>query len=181
VTEKELIEGCQREDRLAQKAFYERFSPAMFGVCRRYISNREDCEDVLVKAMYKALANIDQFKGQGSLEGWLRRIVVNEALMFLRLRRLKFDDELDERELPSRPRAVDQLVAQDILDLLDALPTGYRTVFNLYVLEGYKHREIADLLGISINTSKSQLIFAKKRLQELLEKINYPGVRSSTQ
>lgn len=149
----------------------------MFGVCKRYVRNREDAEDVLVSAMFKVLTNIDQFKGEGSFEGWVRRIVINEALMHLR-KRFDFGRhlEISDFDQPTRTPTVDRLAAQDILSLLDTLPTGYRTVFNLFVLEGYKHREIAAMLGISINTSKSQLILARKRMKELLEEVGYPGM-----
>ncbi len=176
----QLIAACKSEDRRAQQALYDRYSPIFFGVCKRYVKNREDAEDVLVEAFYKILTNIDSFKGQGSFEGWMRRIVINESLMFLRKQHnfnltVEINPQIDGDIDPVSP--VDELQAQDILNLLDGLPTGYRTVFNLYAVEGFKHREIADMLGISINTSKSQLILAKKRLKELLEELNYPGIR----
>lgn len=182
MTELELIEACKHDDRRAQQLLFDRYSPTMFGVCMRYVKGREDAEDILVEAFFKVLTNIQNFKAEGSFEGWIRRIVINEALMFLRKQHnfnmtLEIDPQLDSEVDPVT--AVDELAAQDILNLLDGLPTGYRTIFNLYVLEGYKHREIADLLGISINTSKSQLILAKKRLQELLENLQYPGIRSA--
>lgn len=178
MTEQELIEACKRQDRRAQKALFDHFSPQMYGVCKRYVRNREDAEDVLVAAMFKVLTNIGQFKGEGSFEGWVRRIVINEALMYLR-KRFDFGRHLEigDFDRPTRARTVDRLAEQDILSLLDTLPTGYRTVFNLYVLEGYKHREIADILGISINTSKSQLILARKRMKELLEQVGYPDLK----
>lgn len=177
MTEQELIAACQQEDRRAQKALFDRFSPLAFAICKRYLRHREDAEDVLVEALFKVLTNIQQFKGEGSFEGWVRRIVVNECLMFLRRRHnFNMTVEISEVDVPQHTTVVEELAARDILDLLDRLPTGYRTVFNLYVLEGYKHREIADILGISINTSKSQLILARKRLQELLEELRYPGV-----
>ncbi|MCB9275478.1 MAG: RNA polymerase sigma factor [Lewinellaceae bacterium] len=181
VTEQELLEACKNDDRLAQRLLYDRYSPDMFGLCLRYVKNREDAEDVLVEAFFKVFDNIGQYMGLGSFEGWIRRIVVNEALMFLRRRHnFNMTVEISESAPPSsQPRIVDELSAQDILGLLGQLPTGYRTVFNLYVLEGYKHREIADMLGISINTSKSQLILAKKRLQELLEQAGYQGFEES--
>ena len=113
----------------------------------------------------------------GSFEGWIRRIVVNESLMALR-KRVNFNQmlELSEVDIPVTTSALQDLVARDILNLIDILPIGYRTEFNQYVLEGYKHREIAQIMGISINTSKSQLILAKKRLKTLLEQIRYPGI-----
>lgn len=181
VTEQELVEACKNNDRIAQRLLYDRYSPNMFGVCLRYVKTREEAEDVLIEAFFKVLTNIGQYYGLGSFEGWIRRIVVNEALMFLRRRHnFKMTVEISAIEPPATPsRVLDELAAQDILRLLDQLPTGYRTVFNLYVLEGYKHREIAEILEISINTSKSQLILAKKRLQELLEQAGYSGVEES--
>lgn len=177
MTEKELIEGCKKKDRMAQKLLFDRYSPKMNGICLRYLRHTEDAEDVLVEAFFKVLTNINQFKSSGSFEGWIRRIVVNECLMFLR-RRHNFNMTLEvdaNLKIQTDKNIEDELAAQDILHFLDQLPTGYRTIFNLYVLEGYKHREIAEMLNISINTSKSQLILAKKRLKGLLIKANYPG------
>ena len=150
----------------------------MLGVCRRYLKRLEDAEDALVEAFCKVFTNIDQYNGKGSFEGWIRRIVVNECLMALRKKyALKNAYEIQEHfDLRDDQNVVAELAAQDILQLLDELPNGYRTVFNLYVIEGYKHREIAELLDISINTSKSQLILAKKKMQQLLLDHNYPGV-----
>ncbi|MFT5834100.1 MAG: RNA polymerase sigma factor (sigma-70 family) [Cognaticolwellia sp.] len=174
MTEEELIEKCRSKNRRAQKFLFDRYSPKMFGVCRRYVKNYEDAEDVMVEGFYKVLSKIDKFKGAGSFEGWIRRIMVNQALMFLRKNNnFKLSVEISNVTLSAKPVVEENLAAQDILGLLAMLPTGYRTVFNLYVIEGYKHREIGEILGISINTSKSQLILAKKRLRELVEK-NYP-------
>ena len=172
MTEKDLIQACKKQDPRAQKLLWERFSPTMFGVCKRYVKTVEDAEDILVEGFFKAMTKIDMYKGNGSFEGWIRRIVVNEALMFLRKKKnfkmtVEINDNLDHQTTVT---VEDELQAQDILKLLDQLPTGYRTVFNLYVIEGYKHREIAEELGISINTSKSQLILAKKRLAALVNK-----------
>ncbi len=173
VTEQELIERCRREDRRAQKLLYDRYTPKMFGVCRRYIKSREDAEDVLVEGFFKVFKNIHQFKGNGSFEGWIRRIMVNESLMYLRkAHNFKLTVEVSNIDIKSKVTVEDELMAQDILNLLSKLPTGYRTVFNLFVLEGYKHREIAEMLGISINTSKSQLILAKKRLRAMVTSLD---------
>ncbi|MBX2875706.1 MAG: sigma-70 family RNA polymerase sigma factor [Saprospiraceae bacterium] len=178
MTNSELIVACRTQDRKAQQMLFDRFSPKMMGVCRRYLKTQEDAEDVLIEAFYKVFNNLPQFKAHGSFEGWIRRIVVNECLMFLRRKHnFNLTVEIDQNlDVKTTVTTQDQLEADDILALLERLPTGYRTVFNLYVLEGYKHREIAEILGISINTSKSQLILAKKKLQQLLKKINYPGV-----
>lgn len=169
MTETELILACRKQNRRAQQRLYDAYSPVLFGVCKRYISRKEDAEDILVEAFFKIFSNLDQYKGEGSFEGWMRRIVANEALMFLRRRNLfQFDIEMTDLEIAAPSPIHSDLAAQDIMNLLDQLPTGYRTVFNLYALEGFKHREIADMLGISINTSKSQLALAKKKLQGLL-------------
>jgi RNA polymerase sigma factor (sigma-70 family) len=171
LTELELIERCRLLDTRAQRTLYDRFAPKMLGVCRRYLSSREDAEDILVEAMFKVFENIESYSGMGSFEGWIRRIVVNESLMFLRKRKMLLVEpetvDLQNSLSHSDPLSIEhQLAAQDILNLLDRLPIGYRTVFNLYVIEGYKHIEIAELLGISINTSKSQLILAKDRMRK---------------
>lgn len=172
VTEEQLIAACQRRDRKAQKLLFDRYSPKMYGICKRYIRDLQEAEDVLVDGMFRVLTKIDDFRGEGSFEGWIRRIIVNQSLMFLRKRNeLKYAKEIDNIEVVSQTNVEDELAAQDILDLLSQLPTGYRTIFNLYVVEGYKHREIAEQLGISINTSKSQLILAKKRMRDLVQKL----------
>ncbi|MCP9237201.1 RNA polymerase sigma factor [Lewinella sp. JB7] len=177
MTEQQLIAGCKANDRRAQRAVYERYAPLMGAIARRYCRREADADDVLVTAFFRAFDRIDTFTESGSFEGWIRRIVVNEALMLLRKKHaLKQASELTEVNPASfsiPATAAERLAERDILDLLDAMPVGYRTVFNLYVIEGYKHREIADLLDISINTSKSQLILAKKRLREQLEKLGY--------
>jgi RNA polymerase sigma-70 factor (ECF subfamily) len=143
----------------------------MFSVCRRYVSRREDAEDVLIEAFFKIFENMNAFRFMGSFEGWMRRIVVNEALMFLRKNRLLTVEpdasELNTLEMSVQIGVEQQMAAQEILKLLEKLPTGYRTIFNLYVIEGFKHQEIADMLNISINTSKSQLILAKEKLRKL--------------
>ena len=174
MTEQQLIAAVKLGRRKAQKLLYDRYSPQMFAVAKRYVKVREDAEDVLVSAFFKAMTNIEQFSGKGSFEGWIRRIVVNEALMLLRKRHnFNLTVEAEHFDVQTDMTVEEDLAVRDLLKYLEELPHGYRTVFNLYVLEGYKHREIAEQLGISINTSKSQLILAKKRLKDILEKANY--------
>ncbi len=174
----DIIQGCQQLDKKAQEALYTRYSPKMFGICMRYLKNVEDAEDILVEALFKVMTKIDKYKGTGSFEGWIRRIVVNECLMALRKNDLlRYSSEVHPNMDYSEPITImDKLVADDLLKLLNKLPDGYRTVFNLYVLEGYKHREIGEMLGISINTSKSQLILARKKLEGMIKDLNYPGI-----
>lgn len=177
MTEKELIAGIRRENRKAQKSLYDRYAPKMLGICRRYIKNPDHAEDVMIEGMYKVMTKIHQYKGEGSFEGWIRRIMVNQALMELRKKHnFHLSIENSNVEIKTAITIQNDLEAQDILNLLEKLPTGYRTVFNLYVIEGYKHREIAEELGISINTSKSQLILAKKRMRSLIRESQVPGV-----
>lgn len=166
------IDRLRQQDPTAQKQLYDRLSPVMFSVCRRYLRSREDAEEALVSGFFKVFSQIDSFGNQGSFEGWVRRIVVNEALMMLRKNQpLTFpgDEHFTLHDQADGFSIEAELSAREILSLLDQLPTGYRTVFNLYVLEGFKHQEIGDMLGISINTSKSQLILAKEKLKNLIK------------
>jgi RNA polymerase sigma factor (sigma-70 family) len=168
--EDELIQGCLRRDRNAQKHLYDTFSSRMYALCCRYVKSAMEAEDVLITAFTKIFERIDQFKGEGSFEGWIRRIVVNEALTHLRKHRsmyLETDLEVAERE-PDYQSLADHLEAEDLLNMIQELPAGYRIVFNLYAVDGYSHKEIADQLGISENTSKSQLSRARTYLQKLL-------------
>lgn len=177
MSEEELIKRCKRKDRAAQKLLFDKYSAKMFGVCRRYVKNQEDAEDVLVEGLFKVLTKIDKYSNKGSFEGWIRRILVNESLMHLRKRHnFKLTVEVSNIDIKSRATVEDDLAAQDILDLLALLPTGYRTVFNMYVIEGYKHKDIAEILGVSINTSKSQLLLARRRLQSLIKTNQMPDV-----
>jgi RNA polymerase sigma factor (sigma-70 family) len=170
-----LLERLRAQDRQAQKYLYEHYAPLMFSVCRRYLRHREDAEEALVSGFYKVFSQIDSFAAAGSFEGWIRRIMVNESLMALRRTQplVFLGDELQVAEQADGFSIEADMSAREILEILDQLPMGYRTVFNLYVLEGFKHHEIADTLGISINTSKSQLILAKEKLRNLLKTKGY--------
>lgn len=166
-----LIIDCKRGNRDSQKQLFELYSPRFLSVCKRYMRTQEDAEDVLLQAFFKIYKNIYQYEGTGNFEGWMHRIVVNESLMALRKKtNFVLQLEVNNIQLAEKVTVEDRLAYEEIIQLLDSLPTGYRTVFNLYVVEGYKHREIAELLGISINTSKSQLILAKKRMRDLIKK-----------
>jgi len=175
--EVELIQGCKKQDRKAQKLLYEQYSARFFGVCKRYMKDVETAEDVLVKGFLKIFDNINSFESKGSFEGWMQRIMVNECLMELR-KKQDFTIYLESSNLqPERDAtALETLYEQDILKLLEFLPIGCRTVFNLYIIEGYKHNEIAEKLNISEGTSKSQLNLAKEKLKVLLDKY---GIRKN--
>ena len=143
----------------------------MLAVCLRYTGNPADAEDILVGSFMKVFEKIGQFNETGSLEGWIRRIIVNDCLMFLRKRKsLQYTEELEvaEREMGGE-MADTSLEAQELMKLVESLPSGYRTVFNLYAIEGYSHKEIAKQLNISEGTSKSQLSKARNLLQQKLK------------
>lgn len=168
--EEALIKGCREFDRQAQHAVYEKYAAKMFGLSIRYVKDSANAEDVVVGSFVKVFEKIDQFKGDGSFEGWIRRIVVNESLGFIRKNKsmyLEVDIEHADRE-PDYSSLNTQLEAEDLMNLVQQLPVGYRTVFNLYAVEGYSHKEIAEELGISENTSKSQLSRARSLLQKQL-------------
>jgi len=171
MVEEHIIKACQGGDRKAQNELYRRYAPLMLSICRRYISKQEVAEDVMIHGFYKILTKVTSFQQQGSFEGWMKRLMVNECLMEIRKSKAQYlTVELDEVHTHPKVDFVDHLVYEELVDLLDDLPIGYRTVFNLYVIEGYKHKEIAEQLGVSINTSKSQLILARKKLQKLIKK-----------
>lgn len=166
-----LISECKKQIAQSQKELYSRYTPTMFGICKRYVKSIAEAEDVLQEGWYKVFTKLDQYNGQGSFEGWMKRIMVNESLMYLRkANNFNISLEVTYIEPVFHQGTVSKMAYDEIIQCLDLLPTGYRTIFNMYVIEGYKHREIGDILGISINTSKSQLILAKKRLREILKK-----------
>jgi RNA polymerase sigma factor (sigma-70 family) len=168
--EEELIKGCLQRDRNAQKHLYDRYSSKMYALSYRYVRDSMEAEDILVTAFMKVFDKIDQFKSEGSFEGWIRRIVVNEALTHLRRNRSMYlETELEQADRePDYDALSDHLEAEDLLNMIQELPPGYRIVFNMYAIDGYSHKEIADQLGISENTSKSQLSRARTYLQKLL-------------
>ncbi|NOT77217.1 MAG: sigma-70 family RNA polymerase sigma factor [Cyclobacteriaceae bacterium] len=168
--EKELIEGCRRNERSAQKKLYEQMAGKMLSLCCRYIKDRMEAEDVLVTSFTKVFDRIDQFKGEGSFEGWVRRIVVNESLSYLRKNKnmyLETDLAAADHE-PDYTSLSTHLETEDLLKLIAGLPPGYQIVFNMYAIDGFSHKEIADHLGINENTSKSQLSRARGHLQAKL-------------
>lgn len=170
LTEDELIRGCLRDDNACQKVIFHRFAGRMLGVCNRYARNSADAEDILQDAFIKVFDKIYQFKSEGSFEGWIRRIVVNTALKKYSLRR--YEKEVvgyeinDRNESSMEPSAYTHLTEKELLDLINSLPDGYRLIFNLYVIEGYQHDEIAEMLGIQPSTSRSQLVKARNMLQK---------------
>ncbi|MCB9311018.1 MAG: sigma-70 family RNA polymerase sigma factor [Lewinellaceae bacterium] len=171
---KHIIEGCKNQNPGSQKELYELSKGYLFGLCMRYIPSSADAEDVFSDGFFKIFTKIDSYSSEGSFEGWMRRIMINECLMHLRKKTsLHLTVELTENQNNLSEESEEfetQHSIDEIMTAIDQLPDGYRTIFNLFVIEEFKHREIAEALGISINTSKSQLILAKKKLQSILKK-----------
>ncbi|HVF97608.1 MAG TPA: RNA polymerase sigma factor [Flavisolibacter sp.] len=167
-SDSDLLEGCIRGDRRIQRELYNRFAPKMYGVCLRYAANVEEAEDVMQEGFIKVFKKISSFRGEGSFEGWIRRIFVNTAIEQYRKKTyLRPITEQEEDTVEGKYLSVlDSLAEKDIIKLVQKLSPGYRTVFNMYVVEGYSHKQIAEQLGISEGTSKSQLSRAKQILQE---------------
>lgn len=173
-SEEQLIRKCLKGERKAQRALYDRFAGKMLGVCRRYVRSQYDAEEVLSNGFIKVFHSLEYYRSEGSFEGWIRKIMVREALNFLRSQK-DFFDETEDATLEILEPVAEQreLEAQDLMRLIDELPTGYRTVFNLFAIEGYNHKEIGYELGISEGTSKSQLSKARKMLQERMNELEY--------
>lgn len=167
MTDKELIQGCLRENRKCQQEIFRRYAGKMLLVCLRYARHRMEAEDLLQDAFIKVFDNMHRFKFEGSFEGWIRRIVINTALKNYSKKSFKKEQIGIEQypDLPMEPTIYAHLGAQELMKLVNQLPDGYRIVFNLYAIEGYSHREIAEVLKIQESTSRSQLVKARKLLQ----------------
>jgi len=171
LTQEELIRGCVRREAAAQKAVFDLYAGRMLGVCQRYARNTMDAEDMLQDAFIKVFEKINQFKNEGSFEGWIRKIVVNTALKKYTVSRYtmeRFDKDVESYDERYQTDATPftNLTEKEILELIHALPDGYRIIFNLYVIEGYRHEEIAVMLQINSGTSRSQLAKARAMLQK---------------
>ncbi len=170
MTEEQLIKGCIKENAFCQKEVFNRYASKMLGVCHRYARSTADAEDILQDAFIKVFNKMDQFKFEGSFEGWIRRIVINTALK--KYTTSRYSKEMtgyeikESEEGASEPMAYGHITEKELLGLINNLPDGYRLIFNLYVMEGYQHDEIADMLGIQPGTSRSQLVKARGMLQK---------------
>jgi RNA polymerase sigma-70 factor (ECF subfamily) len=175
MTEEVILEGCLRNDSVAQRELYNTYSPKMLAVCFRYAHSREDAEDMLQEAFIKVFTQLRTFENRGSFEGWIRRIVVHTCINTLKKNK-KFNESVDlihAATVSIREETVPAVVqVKQIVDCIRSLPMGYRTVLNLFAIEGYSHREIAQLLDIEESTSRSQFTRAKGMLEELLIKKN---------
>lgn len=173
-----LLEGCKRGDRKAQESLYKTLASRMMGVCMRYAKDTYEAEDILQMGFVKVFQKVSDFRSDGSFEGWIRRIIVNTAIEVYRknLRTLNVVDIDEVYDQPQSTYDMSGLEMKDLMKLVQQLSTGYRLVFNMYVIEGYSHKEIADQLGISEGASKSQLSRARAILREKIikmEGLNY--------
>lgn len=174
-SEEDIIEGCLKKRRKSQKQLYNKYYNKMLGVCLRYCKNRNEAEDMVLDGFFNIFSKIQQFQHTGPFEAWMRRIVVNTAIDHYR-KNIRYNgyESLDDLgyEKNVRTQFSDNLTAEKIMEVLHKLPEGYRMVFNLYAIEGYPHKEIAEKLNISVNTSKTQLLKARKYLQKILLKLD---------
>lgn len=180
MSEHQLIFACKQGELWARKALYEQYAPTMMALCRRYVSDVEDAKDVLQEGFLKIFIEIEQYSGRGSFGGWIRRIFVNTALDYMRKKnRLKQKEQLIDigiehyGEIPD----VEDITADDLMRCVDELPDTHRTVFNLYAVEGYSHREIAAMLNIPESTSRSFFFRARQSLQKKVSKLMEYGNR----
>lgn len=173
-TDEELILGCIREDRKFQEELYRKYSPVMFVICLRYAVDYCQAEDILQEGFVRVFGNISRFRNEGSFEGWMKRIFVNMSIEWLRRNKV-MNEMKDVENTPMTSFQQDDfhhLAAEDLMNMIQSLSPGYRTVFNLYAIEGYAHHEIAKMLGISEGTSKSQLARARYLLQKMIAHSN---------
>lgn len=170
-----FIKLLKAKDKKAQRAFYLQLAPKMYGVCLRYASDGDDANDIMQEGFIRVFNHIKDFRGDGSLEGWVRRTMVNTAINFYR-KRIKRGINADLKQVKGKADdkvyVIEKLAAEEIIELIKKLPDGYRTVFNLNIIEGYTHKEIGEMLNISENTSKSQLSRARASLQKMLQSIS---------
>ncbi len=175
MTEKELIKLCKKRSVKAQKLLFKTYHGSLLGICMRYTKSKAEAEDVLQMAMMKIFKNINSYSGKGSFEGWMKRITVNMAVdNFRKNSKHYYHETIDEtnEDFITTHQIPDNLEVEDVLKTIQQLPDGYRVVFNLYAIEGYSHKEIAKRLGITESTSKTQLLKARKKLRNILYKLN---------
>ena len=174
-SEKDILAGCIKGKQSAQRELFERYSRLLLAVCNRYAENIEEAEDVMQEGFVKIFLNIKEFKAEGSLVAWMRRIMINTAIThYHKMRKHRYHDDLDdvsESRFEEATWAESEFTREELYNVIHQMPEGYRVVFNLYAVEGYKHREIAEILKIDENTSKSQYSRGRSWLQERLIKL----------
>jgi RNA polymerase sigma factor (sigma-70 family) len=176
ISDELLIQASKAGKIEAQKSLFDRYAPRMLALCKRYVKDRDEAEDIMITGFAKAFERLGQFREEGSFEGWLRRLMVNESLGYLRkTKNLQLQVSINDEEVQIEDSTIgDHLEASELMMMIESLPDGYRTVFNLYAIEGYSHKEIAEQLGINENTSKSQLSrardFLKRKINQMQNK-----------
>lgn len=172
MTDQELVEGCIKENRKCQEVLWSRYSQKLFSLSMRYCQNQEEAEDALMESFVKIYNNLSKFRFQSSLETWMRRVTVNVCINKIRSRKVNFDSIDDKAiDLPSNDNAFEGLHLEQLYKLVGLLPEGYKAVFNMYAIEGFTHKEIAQSMGIDEGTSRSQFAKARKALQIMLVKL----------
>lgn len=168
----DLLDQCLENQPNAQKQLFEILAPGMYSICLRYAKNEDEAKDILQESFIKMFNNLSRFEKKGSFEGWVKRIFINTSIEFYRKnqREQMVNSLEDVPERPIESQTLSMLKTSDLMKLVNSLPKGYKTVFNLFAIEGYSHEEIAEMLGVSVNTSKSQLHKARLCLQELVNK-----------
>jgi RNA polymerase sigma-70 factor (ECF subfamily) len=167
-----MIEGCKKGDKKAQKAFYDHFASKMLGVCMRYAKDKAEAEDMLQESFIKLFQNIHKYRGEGSFEGWVRRVVVFNAINLYKHRVRHFQESLDIKDYDAQysDDVIANISAKEILAFVQQMPDGYRLIFNLFAIEGFSHKEIGEQLGIAVGTSKSQYSRARDWMKKELSK-----------
>ena len=174
--EASLIKGAIKNNRDSQRILFDLYAPKMLSVCRYYIKDIQFAEEVMLNGFFKVFSNLKNFKAEGSFEGWVRRIMVRESISYLRQKKsIEFATDVIDYKNDFTNNIQTEIELAEIQQLIDDLPEGYKIVFVMYAIEGYKHHEIAEILNISESTSKSQLFKAKKQLQEKIINRNKPG------
>ncbi len=173
ISDQEIVQGCLKKDKRAQKSLYDLYSGLLLGICIRYATDVPEAEDILQESMLKIFLNIGDYSGGGSFIGWMRKIVINTAIThYHKHLKHKHYVEIEELYTSEAGKSDDPdlaYTADELKSILNLLPPGYKAVFNLYAIEGYKHKEIAEMLGIDVNTSKSQYSRARTFIQKKLE------------
>ena len=184
IDEAQIIKRCIRKEKMAQKILFDTYASILLGICRRYVYDQAEAEDVLQEGFLKIYLNLKNFKGSGTLINWMKKIVVNTSITYYhRNYRYRYHSDIDESQESGvyvHDEVECEFTREELLNVVIALPPGYRMVFNLYAIEGYKHKEIAKMLDIDINTSKSQYSRAKKLIRDNLEELSKTKLKNNT-
>ena len=172
-SEKEIIEGCIIKNRIVQKILYDMYAPKFYTICLRYVNNKVEADDILQEGFLKIFNNISSFSKENSFEGWMRKIIINTALSYYKKNK-KFYNQVSVENIENETFLFEEFdfTQEELLGIIQSLPSGYRTTFNLFAIDGYKHKEIANMLKIDESTSKSQFFRARKTIQQKLKELS---------